>query len=114
MHRVEREREAGERRPQAVVQVAADSATLLFAQLDEAAAGGLQLVGEADGMNGRRHLGCEVGDQAAVGLTQLLTRPRREPELSDGQTLMHAAESGVGPALGTAVRHGDFVARRRV
>ena len=100
MHRVEREREARKRRPQAVVQVAADSATLFFAQLDEAAACGLQLVGEADGMNGRRHLGCEVGDQAAIGLTQLLTRPRREPELSDGQSPDARAESGVRPCRG--------------
>ena len=60
-------------------------------------------------MNGRRHLGCEVGNQAAVGLTQLLTRPRRQPELSDGQALMHERKAEWDP-FGTAVRRCDVVA----
>ena len=75
LDRVEREREAGERRPEAVVEVAADPATLLLAQLDQAAACSLELLREADGVRRRRDLGCEIGDQAAVGLTQLFARP---------------------------------------
>ena len=78
--------------PEAVVQVAADPATLLLAQLDQPAARSLQLLGEPDGVNGRRDLRSEVGDQAAVGLAQLLAGPRCEPKLSDGQALMHERE----------------------
>ena len=91
------------RRPEAVVEVATDAATLLLPQFDQATARSLQLLREADGVRRRRDLGREVGDQSAVCLTQLFAGSRRETEFSDGNALMHERESergGRGDAVG--------------
>jgi hypothetical protein len=55
VHGVEGEGEPGQGRPEAVVEVAADAATLLLPQVDQAAPSGLQLLREADGMGGPSH-----------------------------------------------------------
>ena len=75
------------------MEVATDAATLLLAQLDQAAARSLQLLREADCVRRRRDLRRKVGNQAAVCLTQLLAGSRCKTELSDGDALMHERES---------------------
>ena len=70
------------------MKVTSDPAAFLLAQLDQAAACSLELVGETDRVRSGRHLRSEIGDQTAVSITQLFARPRREAELADGLALM--------------------------
>ena len=58
------------------MEVTPNAATLLFTQFDQPAACSLELLGEADCMSRGCHLRSEVGDQTAVGITQLFARPR--------------------------------------
>ena len=83
---LEREREPGQCRPEAVVQVATDAPPLLLAKLDDALPRQLQLLRETDCVDGGGDLGCEVGDQAVVALPQALARACCEPELADARS----------------------------
>ena len=71
---LECEREPGQRRPEAVVQVATDPPPLLLAQLDDALPRRLELLREPDRVHRGGDLRCEVDDQAVVALPQALAR----------------------------------------
>ena len=90
---LERERQPGERRAEAVVEVAADPPPLLLAQLDDALPRRLQLVRELDRVDGGGDLRRQVGDQPVVALVGG-ARPgaRREPKLTDGDALVDERE----------------------
>ena len=65
------------------MQVTADPAPLLLAQLDDALPRRLELLREPDCVDGGGDLRREVGDQAMVALPEALAGPRREAELAD-------------------------------
>ena len=63
-------RDGGERRAEAVVQVAAQPAALVLHRRDEQLAAALQLVGQPRGTGGGRRLTDDVGEQPLVGRAQ--------------------------------------------
>ena len=89
---LECEREPGQCRSEAVVEVATDASALLLAKLDDALSRQLQFLGETDCVDGGGDLGCEVGDQAVVALPEALAWARCEPELAERDPLMNKRE----------------------
>ena len=73
-HRVEAERHPGERRSEAVVQVAADPAALLLAGADDALAGPLQVTPEQHRVRRDRDLPPEVVEQPEVRVPERVPR----------------------------------------
>ena len=76
LRRVQAERDTGERRAEAVVQVAAQPAALLLARGHEREPGLLQCGGHPRGVGGDAGLAGEVGEQPPVGGAEVLARAR--------------------------------------
>ena len=85
---LERERQPGERRAEAVVEIAPDPPPFLLAQLDDALPRRLQLVRELDRVDSRSDLRRQVGDQPFVALPKVLTLAPGETKLTDDGALV--------------------------
>ena len=118
--------DAGQRRAEAVVQVAADPATLLLAGVHQSLPAGLQVLGQAAGAGRGRCLPDHVAEQALVLRRQPAAHPaRRQHEPADDGVAVgdrkrtnlarpYAASRGEALTAGPVDLDGDVVDAERV
>src|SRR5579859_2853241 len=86
--RVRSKRDRRQGRSQPVVQVAPETAALIFKRGDEALPGSLQVSLEADGLDRDRELRAEVLEETQIAGLQRVSSGRPDPELADELALM--------------------------
>jgi hypothetical protein len=109
---VDREHGPGERRPEPVVQVAAQPTALLLARRDEPLARALDLDRERDGAGGGARAVGEVLEQLSVGVGQrLAVGSRADQQRADAVARVDEREAERDPGVRLAVDRGRFAGR---